>query len=155
MKRVLLYLAALILLGSCGSSGNGELIGVQERKPFYQPMPFGMSYIPLGSYTMGVGDEDEAYAMLHQPKTITVTAFYMDETEITNNEYRQFVYWVKDSIARVLLGDILPEDYLIEEDERTGEIFDPPFLNWQTRIDWQGEEEKDVLEEGKIDTLVS
>jgi gliding motility-associated lipoprotein GldK len=71
----------------------------------------------------------------------------MDETEITNNEYRQFVYWVKDSIARVLLGDILPEDYLIEEDERTGEIFDPPFLNWQTRIDWQGEEEKDVLEE--------
>jgi gliding motility-associated lipoprotein GldK len=147
MKRVLLYLAALILLGSCGSSGNGELIGVQERKPFYQPMPFGMSYIPLGSYTMGVGDEDEAYAMLHQPKTITVTAFYMDETEITNNEYRQFVYWVKDSIARVLLGDILPEDYLIEEDERTGEIFDPPFLNWQTRIDWQGEEEKDVLEE--------
>jgi gliding motility-associated lipoprotein GldK len=147
MKRVVFYLAALILLGSCGGSGNGELIGVQERKPFYQPMPFGMAYIPLGSYTMGVGDEDEAYAMVHQPKTITVTAFYMDETEITNNEYRQFVYWVRDSIARVLLGDILPEDYLIEEDRKTGEIFDPPFLNWQTRIDWQGEEEKDVLEE--------
>jgi len=147
MKRVLFYLAALIILGSCGSSGNGELVGVQNRKPYYQPTPFGMAYIPLGSYTMGVGEEDAAYAHLRQPKTITISAFYMDETEITNNEYRQFVYWVKDSIARVLLGDILPEDYLIEEDRRTGEIFDPPFLNWSTRIDWEGEEEKDVLEE--------
>ena len=147
MKRIFFYLAALILLGSCGSSGNGELIGVQDRKPFYQPTPFGMAYIPLGSYTMGVGEEDVAYALVHQPKTVTISAFYMDETEVTNNEYRQFVYWVRDSIARVFLGDILPEDYLIEENRRTGELYDPPFLNWNSRIDWEGEEERDVLEE--------
>jgi len=147
MKKVLLYLAALVILGSCGSSGNGELVGVQSRKPFFQPTPYGMAYIPLGSYTMGVGEEDVAYAQIHQPKTVTISAFYMDETEITNNEYRQFVNWVRDSIARVLLGDILPEDYLIEEDRKTGEMFDPPFLNWSTRIDWEGEEEKEVLEE--------
>ena len=147
MKRLFFYLAALIILGSCGSSGNGELVGVQNRKPYYQPTPYGMAYIPLGSYTMGVGEEDVAYAKIHEPKTVTVAAFFMDETEITNNEYRQFVYWVKDSIARVLLGDILPEDYLIEENRKTGEFYDPPFLNWSTRIDWQGEEERDLLEE--------
>jgi gliding motility-associated lipoprotein GldK len=147
MKRVLFYLVILIFLGSCGGSGNGELVGVQDRKPFYQPQPFGMAYIPLGSYTMGVGEEDVAYAQVRQPKTVTIAAFYMDETEITNNEYRQFIYWVRDSIARTLLGDILPEDYLIEEDKKTGEMFDPPFLNWHTKIDWQGEEERDVLEE--------
>ncbi|MCD4698243.1 MAG: SUMF1/EgtB/PvdO family nonheme iron enzyme [Bacteroidales bacterium] len=147
MKRVFFYLAVLILLGSCGSSGNGELVGVQNRKPYYQPTPYGMAYIPLGSYTMGVGEEDAAYALIHQPKTVTIAAFYMDETEITNNEYRQFVYWVKDSIARVLLGDILPEDYLVEENRKTGELYDPPFLNWSSRIDWDGEEERDVLEE--------
>jgi formylglycine-generating enzyme required for sulfatase activity len=28
-------------------------------------------------------------------KTVTVRSFYMDETEITNSEYRQFVDWVK------------------------------------------------------------
>jgi len=147
MKKVLLYLAIIVILGSCGSSGNGELVGVQNRKPYYQPTPYGMAYIPLGSFTMGVGDEDVAYAQLYQPKTVTIAAFYMDETEITNNEYRQFVYWTRDSIARVLLGEILPEDYLIEENRRTGEIYDPPYLNWDTRIDWQGEEEKEVLEE--------
>ena len=147
MKRIFFYLAALIILGSCGSSGNGELVGVQNRKPYYQPTPHGMAYIPLGSYTMGVGEEDIKYASIHQPKTVTVAAFYMDDTEVTNNEYRQFVYWVKDSIARVLLGDILPEDYLIEENRKTGELYDPPYLNWSTRIDWRGEEERDVLEE--------
>jgi gliding motility-associated lipoprotein GldK len=147
MKRIFFYLATLIILGSCGSSGNGELVGVQNRKPYYQPTPFGMAYIPLGSFTMGVGEEDIKYASIHQPKTVTIAAFYMDETEVTNNEYRQFVYWVRDSIARVLLGDILPEDYLIEENSRTGEFYDPPFLNWSSRIDWQGEEERDVLEE--------
>ena len=147
MKRVFLYLAALIVLGSCGGSGNGELVGVQNRKPYYQPTPYGMAYIPLGSFTMGSGDEDPAYALVHQPKTVTIAAFYMDETEITNNEYRQFVYWVRDSIARLLLGDILPEDFLIEENRRTGELYDPPYLNWSTKIDWQGEEEKDILEE--------
>ncbi|GAB4322470.1 MAG: gliding motility lipoprotein GldK [Bacteroidales bacterium] len=147
MRRVFLYLAALIFLGSCGSSGNGELTGVQNRKPYYQPTPYGMAYIPLGSYTMGVGDEDITYALTSNPKTVTVSAFYMDETEITNNEYRQFVYWVRDSIARVLLGDMNPEDYLIEENKKTGELYDPPFLNWKTRINWTGEEERDILEE--------
>ena len=147
MKRVLFYLAILIILSSCGGSGGGELIGVQDRKPYYQPTPFGMAYIPLGSYTMGVGEEDAMFAQIHNPKTVTISAFYMDETEITNNEYRQFVYWVKDSIARVLLGDILPEDYLIEENKKTGEMYDPPFLNWSTKIDWKGEEEREVLEE--------
>ena len=147
MKRVFLYLAALIILGSCGNSGNGELVGVQNRKPYYQPTPYGMAYIPLGSYTMGAGEEDVAYALTTQPRTVTIAAFYMDETEVTNNEYRQFVYWVRDSIARVLLGDMNPEDYLIEEDRRTGEFFDPPFLNWSTRIDWDGEEDRDILME--------
>ena len=33
-------------------------------------------------------------------KTVSVKAFYMDETEITNSEYRQFVNWVRDSVVR-------------------------------------------------------
>lgn len=147
MKNLALYLFLLIIISSCGNSGNGELTGVQDRKTFYQAVPYGMTYIPLGSYTMGVSDQDVMYGQLYEPKTITVAAFFMDETEITNNEYRQFVYWVRDSIARVLLGAIAPEDFLIEENKRTGEVFDPPFLNWEKRINWDGEEERAALEE--------
>ncbi len=135
-----------LLLLSCGNSGNGELIGVQGRQVFYQPDPYGMVFIPMGSYTMGAADQDVPYALVHQPKTVSLQAYYIDETEITNNEYRQFVYWVRDSIARTLLGDLFPEDYLIEEDDY-GNLIDPPRLNWDMDIIWDGEEEREALEE--------
>ena len=46
-----------------------------------------------------------------QKKLVTMHSFYMDQTEITNNEYRQFVHWVRDSIARTLLAEKI-EGYL-------------------------------------------
>lgn len=149
MKKILLKLTVLLLpllMISCGGSGNGELIGVQDRPVFYQPDPYGMVFIPMGSYTMGAADQDVPYALVHQPKTVSLQSYYMDETEITNNEYRQFVYWVRDSLARTLLGDLFPEDYLIEEDEY-GNLIDPPRLNWDMEIIWDGEEEREALEE--------
>ncbi|MBL4667721.1 MAG: SUMF1/EgtB/PvdO family nonheme iron enzyme, partial [Flavobacteriales bacterium] len=98
MKRILVLLAVVILY-SC-SKGNGELIGVQDRGQWYQPDPFGMLFIPMGSYNMGPSDQDVPYALTAQTRTVSVQAFYMDQTEISNNEYRQFVYHVRDSIAR-------------------------------------------------------
>ena len=146
MKKLLCISLIALLFASCRNSGNGELIGVQAREKFYQPDPFGMAYVPLGSYTMGSGDQDMPYAHLNNPRTITVTAFYMDETEITNNEYRQFVYWVKDSLARRILGEINPEEFLISENEKTAEVYDPPYLNWETELEWDTEENRDALE---------
>jgi len=147
MKKLFFFLATVIIISSCSNSGNGELVGVSDRPKFFQPDPYGMTFIPLGSYTMGLGDEDVPYSQMNNPKTVTVGSFYMDETEITNNEYRQFTNWVRDSIARTLLGDLNPEDYLIEEDLETGELYDPPFLNWDTDIEWEEEESAQTLEE--------
>lgn len=141
MKKLFFYLSIIIFMGSCGNSDNGQLVGVKKRPHFYQPDPYGMVYIPMGSFTIGATGEDITHAFNNEPKTISVQAFYMDETEITNNEYRQFVYWVRDSIARRLLGDINPEKYLIEEDPKTGEQYEPPFLNWKEKIDWKSEDQ--------------
>jgi formylglycine-generating enzyme required for sulfatase activity len=49
---------------------------------------------------MGKSDDDVASIQDAPTKTVTVRSFYMDETEITNSEYRQFVDWVKDSTMR-------------------------------------------------------
>jgi len=150
MKRLFLYTLVLALFASCSNSGNGELVGTRKKsKPFYQPDPYGMVFVPMGSYTMGAGDEDLTHSHLIQPKTISVSAFFMDETEITNDKYRQFVYWVRDSIARTILGDVKPEEYLIEENAKTGEVYDPPYLNWKTDIDWNSEDQdvRDALGE--------
>lgn len=94
---------------------------------------------------MGPSDEDVAYAHNAISKTISMPAFYMDETEITNNQYRQFVFWVRDSLAHNLLAAI-DETHLIEEDDY-GNLLDPPLINWKTRIRWDGEEEREVLAE--------
>jgi formylglycine-generating enzyme required for sulfatase activity len=53
---------------------------------------------------MGKSDEDVANIQDAPYKKKTVRSFYMDETEITNSEYRQFVEWVKDSTMRVRLA---------------------------------------------------
>ena len=150
MKRLVLYMIVVAFLASCSNSGNGELVGTRKKsKPFYQPDPYGMVFIPQGSYTMGAADEDITHSYLVQPKAISVSAFFMDETEITNDEYRQFVFWVKDSIARTILGDVRPEEFLVEENEKTGEVYDPPYLNWETEIEWSSEDQdmRDALEE--------
>ena len=152
MKRLPAFLLILAVAGalfSCNNSGNGELVGVsQKTRPFFQPDPFGMVFIPQGSFTMGTGDQDIAYSFVQEPKTVSVASFYMDETEITNDEYRQFVYWVRDSIARRVLGDIRPDEFLIQENAKTGEVYDPPMINWSAAIDWNSEEQdvRDALE---------
>jgi gliding motility-associated lipoprotein GldK len=94
----------LTLLISCGKSGDkGELVGVKGAK-WHPEKPFGMSLVPGGSFIMGKSDQDLAGVEDAPTKTVTVPSFYMDETEITNSEYRQFVEWVKDSTMRVRLA---------------------------------------------------
>ncbi len=150
MKRLIFLVFIIAALSGCKSSGNGELVGARKKsKPFFQPTPYGMVFIPQGSFIMGSGNEDVIRSEVYQPKTVSVSAFFMDQTEITNNEYRQFVHWVRDSIARTLLGEVRPEDYLIEENPETGEVYDPPYLNWKTDIDWNSQDQdiRDALEE--------
>ena len=145
MKKLVVISILVALLSSCGSVNTGELTGVDNRPAGFTPEPFGMVLVPEGSFNLGPSDEDVTYSMNAQAKTVSVQSFWMDETEITNNEYRQFVYWVRDSLAYRLLGEQL-EGYLITEDIY-GEEIDPPFINWEAEIDWGGEEEKEILSE--------
>jgi len=100
-----------VVLASCGklksSKGlpkDGQLHGVAPGGKYILPKPPGMVYIPQGTFHMGPSDEDINYAFTARNRQITISGFWMDETEITNNEYRQFVNWVRDSIAGEKLG---------------------------------------------------
>ncbi|PZR20673.1 MAG: gliding motility lipoprotein GldK [Flavobacterium psychrophilum] len=108
MKKFIALTATLSFLISCGSSDRGELVGVKGRK--WRPeKPYGMALIPGGAYIMGKSDDDLANVQDAPTKTVTVRSFYMDETEITNSEYRQFVQWVKDSTIRTRLAILADE----------------------------------------------
>ena len=79
-----------------------------------------MELIPRGSFIMGKSEEDIASVMNAPTKTVTVRSFYMDDTEITNSEYRQFVEWVKDSVVRSKLAILADDLGLGNEDEGIG-----------------------------------
>jgi formylglycine-generating enzyme len=149
MKKITLSsLIVIILLTGCGSSkNNGELVGVMGRKKFFEPEPFEMAFIPAGNFMMGPSDEDAVFAFNSISKSVTVEAFWMDQMEITNNKYRQFVYYVRDSILRTKLGDagVPDREYFVIDEE--GNVIEPYVINWEEKIDPEEEITKEILEE--------
>lgn len=105
MKRIFVFVLVGLLFASCDPV-DGNLVGVKGRDTFYPDIlgpgkvPYGMVYIPSGAYQAGQNDKDIMGLHTTRNRTVSVQAFYMDASEISNNEYRQFVHWVKDSIAR-------------------------------------------------------
>ena len=115
MKGNFLYAIGFLSLGlimtgcgksskSTGSIGDGQLHGVSLGGKYIMPKPPGMFYVPSGTFHMGPSDEDISYAFTARNKQVSINGFWMDATEITNDEYRQFVYWVRDSIAGSILN---------------------------------------------------
>lgn len=108
MKKFILLTVLVSFLYSCGSKDNGQLVGVRGKK-WNPEKPYGMTLVPGGSFIMGKSDDDLANVQDAPTKTVTVRSFYMDETEITNSEYRQFVHWVRDSTVRMKLAVLADE----------------------------------------------
>lgn len=146
MKKAIIYILAVLglLFHSCQKS-NLYLPGEEKiGGEWFEPTPFGMVYVQRDKYRMGYSD-DEIIPTHTQVRTVSQEAFWMDDTEITNNEYRQFVYWVRDSIARRLLGDANP-DFLISED-LNGVPLENPKLNWNEEIDWKDPDYQMAMED--------
>lgn len=110
---VFLFAGLILLQMGCKSPGNsGELVGVQLNKLKANKTPHGMVLIPGGTFIMGQSDEDITFSQTAQNRQVTIAPFYMDDTEISNSEYRQFVFWVRDS---VLIHNFLGDDtYFIQ-----------------------------------------
>ena len=110
-------LLAITFLASCGGGGGegvpmetGDLVGAGEREGWVQTVPYGMVYCIPGTFHMGQADQDVPATQINFNKQITIGGFYMDDTEITNNEYRQFMnIMLTDSV------DILGLDMIMEE----------------------------------------
>ena len=111
------FAAATMIASSCSMLGgknkaggslpnDGQLHGVSPDAKWTPTRPFGMVYVPPGTFHMGPSDEDVNYSFTARNKSVSISGFWMDATEVTNNEYRQFTNWVRDSIAAKLMGFI-------------------------------------------------
>lgn len=116
MKRIVFILSAASLVVSCSFGGKkgaagkpdtkGELVAKEKSSSFVVERPHGMVAISGGSFVMGQSDMDFTMTPEKAPlKTVTVSSFFMDETEVTNGQYRLFINYVRDSIARTLLAE--------------------------------------------------
>ncbi len=57
-----------------------------------------MVEIPNGSFYMGASDEEYNLSLMNQKKLVSIQSFWMDKTEVTNEQYRRFVKYVADSL---------------------------------------------------------
>ncbi len=143
-------LCCLILTGCMGASSSanatgGELIGV-KGSAYNEPTPYGMVPVHKGSLKVGLEANDTLWGADFPLREISVDGFWMDEKEISNAKYRQFVYWVRDSIIRERLADAVDETYRIEMDKEGNPI--TPHLNWSKAIPWKraNEDELEIIE---------
>ncbi|MCC2598725.1 SUMF1/EgtB/PvdO family nonheme iron enzyme [Sphingobacterium sp. FBM7-1] len=113
-------LTSLIVVAACKSNHFYNAPKVSAFKGGKLPAPPGMVYVPSGTilYKSSLDSGNVG-------KNISLSAFFIDETEVTNKQYRQFVNWVADSVAVT--------DYLNDEQY----FLDIVGEDGQRRIDWK------------------
>ncbi|NDV95208.1 gliding motility-associated lipoprotein GldK [Dysgonomonas sp. 521] len=141
-------ITSLVLFTSCGKSvgsGIGGEVTGEKGSSWAEPSPYGMVLVSRGSIEMGPAENDSLWDIKANPKGVSVDNFWMDETEVTNSKYRQFVYWVRDSIIRERLADPAyggDETFKITEDRYGDPV--KPHLDWKKAIPKRPLEEEEL-----------
>ena len=121
MKKLLqfglLATTAVLLLSACGSGERSSTTGWKYNdqkwggfeKLDYEGQATGpnLVLIPGGTFTMGNLQEDVMFQWNAIPRRVTVSSFYMDETEVANIDYREYLHWLKR-----VFGETYPEVWL-------------------------------------------
>jgi len=81
-----------------------KVAGFTVKKGYISKMPPGMVAIEGGSFTIGEKGEYVTAPRNNKPRRITVSSFYMDETEIRNVDWREYTNWMK-----VVFGKTAPK----------------------------------------------
>ncbi|MCY4161785.1 MAG: gliding motility lipoprotein GldK [Flavobacteriaceae bacterium] len=138
--RVFLIMVIVGLFLSCGlfnrSNQRGEVTGIRSQKIKLE-RPFGMTYIKGGSFNIGTAD----YGMIElgdfNPRTVSVSSFFIDQTEITNGQYMQFVRWVRDSVARDMLARQVQELGADSQSDGIGQFAYQNFSDTESLTEYQ------------------
>jgi gliding motility-associated lipoprotein GldJ len=113
-KLTLIALAALIVLPACK---NGSIFGKKKQqsavtgwnyddknygnfhvlKANEQKTGPGLVFIQGGTFVMGAKEEDVMGDWNNVPRRVSVNSFYIDETEVANVHYREYLYWLSNT----------------------------------------------------------
>ena len=104
-----------IVVSSCSREASNST-GWDYNNPGqggFQKVPFldqetgpGLILVEGGTFTMGRSEEDVMYDWNNRPAKVTVSSFYMDQTEVTNFHWLEYLYWISRAY-----GDTYPLVY--------------------------------------------
>jgi gliding motility-associated lipoprotein GldJ len=107
VSNVFIALMAIGLVTSCGKGSKevSSTTGWEYNNPknggfeyiagYEQKTGPGLVFIEGGTFIMGRVEQDVMSDWNNSPRRITVPSFYMDETEVRNADYREYLYWIQ------------------------------------------------------------
>jgi len=66
----------------------------------------GLVFVEGGSFTMGRVEEDVMYEWNNVPRRVSVSSFYLDETEVRNVDYLEYLFWLKRVYSKPDEGEV-------------------------------------------------
>ncbi len=137
--KILFILISVILLSSCGGSkqksnttgwnyNDEKQGGFQVVDNYQQETPIGMVFVEGGTFTMGRVEEDILYDWNNVPRRVTVSSFYMDQYEVSNLDWQEYIHWMKLVFASApeLVAKALPDTTVWRE----GLAYNEPYVQY-------------------------
>lgn len=113
--RILLVLATILTIASCGSKSSGALqsplnpkvsqttgweynsedyAGIEISPYSGQSAAPGLNFIEGGTFSMGRNMEDAMGSWNNTPRRVTISSFYMDQFEVNNADWKSYMWWL-------------------------------------------------------------
>ena len=107
LKLMTFALSVSVIMGSCSRGGeSSDATGWKYNDPEwggfekidYEGQVTGPNLVLIegGTFSMGLAQEDVTFEWNNIPRRVTVSSFYMDETEVTNIFYKEYLHWLKN-----------------------------------------------------------
>ncbi len=148
VKNVVILTALLFSLGSCK---NGGIFGKKKSKSSvtgwnyddknmgnyhvskmkYPKAGPGLIFVQGGTFVMGAKEDDVMFDNNNLPKRVTVPSFFIDETEVANVHYREYIYWLENTFSgdTTIMARALPDTLAWREEL----AYNEPYVDYYFR----------------------
>ena len=147
LKSVAIVLVGLALVSSCkskkpssvkigkGSTATGIAYnkkgGFQVDKSFKgQPTGPNLVFVEGGRFTMGALEEDVMNSRDNLERTVSVQSFYMDETEIGNVHYLEYLNAIQKDSSQEFYESALPDTLVWKNELAFNDAFVEQYLRY-------------------------
>jgi len=118
-----LSLLAAALLSACGGGTNYDRIGstssvsgMRYSEENFQPRDYagqetapGLVFIEGGTFHMGGTENDIAYDRDNRTRQVTVASYYIDETEVANVDWKEFLFYIQRDSGEEKYDQLYPD----------------------------------------------